>query len=222
MNLLEDPWLSEHLGKPVFRYTGVLPARLPAGLIYAKVPATDLATVRGMLTLGFQLVDTALSFECPLPLPKRDGRSAQARMAEPSDEEVVAQISRGAFAFDRFHADPNIPKQAADRVKEAWIRAYFAGERGKWMVVADTHGEVQGFLLLLESQGKLVIDLIAVAERHRGTGAARAMISHAAQALAQFDTMLVGTQVTNIASVRLYESIGFRLVGSQYILHCHR
>ena len=222
MSLAEDPWLSEHLGKAVFRCTGEPPARLPAGLIYAKLPANDLATLRGMQALGFQLVDTALSFECPLPLQERDGRAAQARMAVPGDETVVARIAREAFAFDRLHVDPNIPDEAADRIKEAWTRGFFAGTRGKWMVVTESHGEVSGFLLLLESHGKLVIDLIAVAGQHRGAGVARAMIAFAAKSLPQFEMMLVGTQAANTASVRLYESMGFRLVGAQHILHCHR
>ena len=222
MNLLEDPWLSEHLGKPVFRCTGELPATLPAGLIYAKLPAADLATVRSMQALGFQLVDTALSFECPLPLPKSAAHAAQARMAVPGDEPAVARIAREVFTFDRFHTDPNIPDETADRVKEAWTRGFFAGKRGKWMVVAEINDEVAGFLLLLESQDKLVIDLIAVADRHRGAGVARTMIAFAADALPQFATLLVGTQATNTASVRLYESMGFRLVGAQHVLHCHR
>jgi hypothetical protein len=33
--------------------------------------------------------------------------------------------------------------------------------------------------------------------------------------------LLVGTQVANIPSVRLYERMGFSLSSSQYVLHLH-
>jgi ribosomal protein S18 acetylase RimI-like enzyme len=33
--------------------------------------------------------------------------------------------------------------------------------------------------------------------------------------------IVVGTQAANIPSVRLYESLGFRLRSSQYVLHHH-
>lgn len=175
-----------------------------------------------MQSLGFQLVDTALSFECPMPLSGADAGRAQARMAKPADEEVIARIARDAFTHDRFHADPNISKKAADGIKEAWTRNYFAGKRGKWMVAGEVEDEVAGFLLLLETDSRLIIDLIAVAEKRRGFGVGHAMISFAAKALPQFKAMLVSTQVSNVTSVRFYESLGFRLTGAQYVLHCHR
>jgi ribosomal protein S18 acetylase RimI-like enzyme len=74
----------------------------------------------------------------------------------------------------------------------------------------------------LDSDGKLVIDLIAVTKAHRGSGLARGMIAFAASTFTQFHTMLVATQIANIPSMRLYEGIGFRIVGAQYILHRHR
>jgi RimJ/RimL family protein N-acetyltransferase len=48
------------------------------------------------------------------------------------------------------------------------------------------------------------------------------MIAFAARSLPQFTTMRVGTQIANIPSIRLYEAMGFRLVGAQHILHCHQ
>jgi len=222
LGLSEDHWLSEQIGKPVFRLSGEPPEILPAGFIYSKLPTGDLPLLGRLQNLGFQLIDTAVTFESPIPLPIPGTLGPQFRMAKPGDEADVVRIARESFILDRFHADPAIPNEVADRVKEAWVGNYFSGKRGDWLVIADAGGKPAGFLLLLDSDGKLVIDLIAVAKAHRGSGLARGMIAFAASTLTQFYTMLVATQIANIPSMRLYEGIGFRLVGAQYILHSHR
>ena len=99
---------------------------------------------------------------------------------------------------------------------------YFSGKRGDSLVVGEAGGVAAGFLLLLQSDEKLVIDLIAVAEDHRGAGIGRGMIAFAAASFPQLKTMQVGTQIANIPSIRLYERLGFRMVDAQHILHCHR
>lgn len=222
MSLAEDRWLSEQIGKPVFRLTGEPPESLPAGFVYTKVRAGDPARLRSLQERGFQLVDTAAVFESPLPLLLPADRGTDFRMATPRDKEALLRIAREAFVYDRFHADPAIPKDVADRLKEAWLANYFSGKRGDWLVVGEAGGVAAGFLLLLQSDEKLVIDLIAVAQDQRGAGIARGMIAFAAASFPQSKTMQVGTQIANIPSIRLYERLGFRMVDAQHILHCHQ
>ena len=68
-----------------------------------------------------------------------------------------------------------------------------------------------------------MIDLIAVHPAHARKGHARAMIGLAAlkgTGAGQLPRgMVVGTQAANIASIRLYESLGFRLSDSKFVLH---
>jgi hypothetical protein len=222
LGLVEDRWLAEQIDKAVFRLSGEPPEPLPAGFIYAKVPADDRQLFGRLQSMGFQLVDTAMTFESSIPFAGTHPSGTQFRMATPEDAASVLDIARTSFAYDRFHADPQIPKTVADRVKKAWVANYFSGKRGDWLVVADVAGKPEGFLLLLNSEGKLVIDLIAVSAERRGQHLARGMIAFAAQSLPQFTTMRVGTQVANIPSIRHNEAMGFCLVGVQHILHCHR
>lgn len=221
MALTEDAWLSRRLGVPAHRLSGAPPEALPAGLVYAKAEVGDLAPLSRLQDAGFRLVDTAVSLECPLPLPSPADAGGRIRPARADDEDAVAEIARTAFTYDRFHGDPAIDDAVADGIKEAWARNHFAGGRGDGMAVAEADGAVAGFLLLLRDGGTLVIDLIAVAAGCRGRGLARGMIAHAAGMFEDGTTMRVGTQLANIPSVRLYESMGFRLVAAHHVLHRH-
>ena len=94
------------------------------------------------------------------------------------------------------------------------------------MVVAETNGQVVGFLQLLWGQeDTLIIDLIGVAPENQGKGLGRAMICHAAMHGTgdhrRPAKILVGTQAANIPSIRLYESLGLRMYSAQYALHYH-
>ena len=77
-------------------------------------------------------------------------------------------------------------------------------------------------LLIMAPSGVLLIDLIAVDRSHRGEGVGPDLIL-AGEALCGegYSQYRVVTQASNVASVRLYEKLGFRLVSSTYVLHFH-
>jgi ribosomal protein S18 acetylase RimI-like enzyme len=144
------------------------------------------------------------------------------RFANSRDQDQVQNIARNSFIYSRFHCDPTIPKEMADTIKAEWAHNYFLGKRGDEMVVALVDDMVVGFLLLLRgNNGDLTIDLIAVDERQRGKGIAGNMISYAESRHQDCSRILVGTQVANVASIRLYEKVGFWMHDSKYVLHYH-
>jgi ribosomal protein S18 acetylase RimI-like enzyme len=221
MSLVRDDWLSEQLGQAVYSVSPPLLEDIPPGLSFVRVDVTDISTVAELQSAGFELVATGVSFERALPIERRES-GVGVRMARPGDEAQVCAIARESFVFDHFHVDKRLPKERCDALKEAWSRNYFRGGRGDWMLVAETPTGIGGFLLLLGRDDRLIIDLIAVGRDYRGSGIAQAMIAHAGHTLTGFNTMLVGTQLSNIPSVRLYESCGFRLAGAEHVLHSHR
>jgi ribosomal protein S18 acetylase RimI-like enzyme len=231
--LVADAWLAFHLGKPCFHLTGdvariggcghELAGRLAAPRIFvdAKVDVSDTATVGVLQSLGFHLIETAVRFTAPRGacLPPA---SADVGFATPDMAAAVGGVAERSFMHDRFHRDPAIPAATANAVKRGWALNYFAGKRGDWMVVARRDGRPVGFLQLLRSPADdLVIDLIAVDRDHRGGGLARAMIAFAAANCPGGDRLVVGTQIANAASVRLYEGMGFRFEAAYYVLHHH-
>ena len=227
-----DTWLTGILGRPAFRVDAVdMPSsgwitRLKSEDLFvtAKLGAAQVVDGGLLQDLGFRTIDAALTFDASaLTAPVTDPR---VRFARAEDRAAVAELAGSAFVFSRFHLDPAIPTWLANRVKAAWAESFFAGKRGDGMVVAEHAGVVAGFLQLLWSPGDvLTIDLIAVAPRSVRSGLARAMIGFAAVNgvgdRRRPSGFRVGTQAANTPSVRLYESLGFRLSQAQFVLHHH-
>jgi ribosomal protein S18 acetylase RimI-like enzyme len=223
-SLERDDWLSGLLGRPAFR---VLTKRqsiadFPPGNFFAtaKVAASEVTSAERLEDAGFRIVDTALTFTArAAEIPAQSG--FELCLARSDDRASVGAIAREAFRFSRFHLDPSIPDAVARKIKATWAENFFDGRRGDAMIVAMADGELAGFLLLLRAPSdRLVIDLIAVQARFRGRGIARAMIGWAAATMPAAE-FVVGTQAANTPSVRLYESLGFRLSNAQLVLHCH-
>jgi ribosomal protein S18 acetylase RimI-like enzyme len=144
------------------------------------------------------------------------------RPARPDDRDAVMALAASSFDHSRLHLDPAIPRAVADRSRAEWAGNFFAGKRGDHMIVGEIDGVLAGFAQLLGPRdGVLTIDLIEVAPPYRRRGIAHTLIA-ASAGIAGTQTLRVGTQIANTPSLRLYETLGFRVVGSQYVLHYHR
>jgi len=230
--LVQDAWLSRILGCQVYRldivrpevYCEDLELDWPTDdrwLIYTKVPTNGPKLKNALEDAGFRLVESNLQFEKAVNPMLDVIRPNRVRFAVLQDEAAVRKVSEHSFIYSRFHLDPAIPNKLADKIKAEWAGNYFAGQRGDAMVLAEEQGKVAGFLQLLYQGDVLVIDLIAVDSSKRKMGFARDMIVFAQCNLSEFRLFRVGTQGSNLPSIRLYEKLGFRIVKSQYVLHKH-
>lgn len=220
-----DEWLSRVLR----RKTGRLSFRTaPPGaeerdwdFVYAKTGTDDLDRVRFLEDVGFRLIDTNVYLEKPISR-KRTAADGRIRRSEPRDREGVMKVAAGSFRYSRFHLDGAFSRKTADRVKAQWAGGFFAGTRGNALVVAEEAGEICGFLLLIDSFDKILIDLIAVDPAFRGRGIATGLIRFAEAGGRNCAAIGVGTQIANTPSLKLYEGLGFRIASSQYVFHYHR
>lgn len=227
----EDRWLQTFIGRPAFRVTGTVDAseacmaklRELAGrpaFSYARTPTSDPRALDAFQAAGFRVVDTTITLET-VGLPAATADSA-AHFARQEDAQGVEAVAREGFAYSRFHLDAHIEKRVADEIKAQWAANYFKGARGDHMVVAEVEGHIAGFLQLLTGgDGVLTIDLVAVSSAHRRRGLAAAMIRYAAHACAGTQRLRVGTQAANVGSLRLYQSLGFAISATAYVVHCH-
>lgn len=230
LSLQRDAWLTEKFGYAVWRVAHgadgepLSALRSPDPLFaYAKVDTADVATLWSLSESGFRVIDAALTLEVS---GRVDAPGNDARLARPGDRKAVERIAGSSFRYTRFHLDPLISLDMAHAIKAGWAGNFFEGARGDGMVVAERDGRVVGFTQVLwQSADCLVIDLIGVETAYQGRGIGRAMIGYAWQhgtgESRRPSRIRVGTQVANTPSIRLYESLGFRVTSSQYVLHFH-
>jgi ribosomal protein S18 acetylase RimI-like enzyme len=234
-----DAWLSSVLDRPVIRVdaTGLDPdlredadsamsalgeaiLSTPRTLAYAKVPCDRVGVVSLLSRTGFATVDVNVTFEREPGI--LEPPSVEVTRAAGDDGETAAILAGRSFVHTRFHLDPRVGKAGADAVKREWVRSYARADRGDALLVARLGGRVVGFLAALSAGPAAVIDLVGVAQTAQGRGVGRALVSaFAAHYQGRAEKLRVGTQIANHRSVRLYESLGFRLVDSQYVLHAH-
>lgn len=232
--LTQDRFASEHLGRPVYRLrqgdrvvealAALPPAPRPL-MLEARVPTADVAVVSGLTAAGFRLIDTGVQLDVPigrLALAIRPARGEwRVRDAVPADRASVERVSGENLTTSRFHLDPQIGSEAAARIKRAWASNFFDGRRGDRLLVVEAGGQVGGFLLTLEQGAEGIIDLVALDPVLRGTGALEGLLAgwrDRAPALTHF---VVGTQISNVASLRAYARVGFRACAAAYVLHYH-
>lgn len=245
-----DAWLSEQLGRDSFRVVieprlaadggadpdlhflaSCFPARaakVQPALYYAKVPSQQVATVATLSAFGFRVIDVSVQLSCAPQMIANPGchPSLVVRDATWDDSEPLLHIASSCFRYSRFHLDPMIGPERANAIKRAWVQSYLDRRRGERLLVALADDRPVGFLAILETRihGKTgsVIDLIGVNQTQQQHGVGRALVGAFLVECTKRGTLaLVGTQIANIPSLRLYESLGFRVCETTYVLHAH-
>jgi dTDP-4-amino-4,6-dideoxy-D-galactose acyltransferase len=241
----KDEWLSGVLEIPSWKVLDVEAAASPAEIqmslldrasrgsafFSAKIPTLDVGAVMNATRAGFFIVDVNVTFDWDKTANGALGNSVggdsnmNIEAAGVDDALAIEEIAGNCFTFSRFHLDPAIGLDRANEVKRQWARNACRG-RASVVYVARQQGNVTGFLAVLEnksSEGEdAIIDLVGVDAAHQGRGTGRALSGKfVEQWHGRADRLRVGTQISNIPSMRLYESIGFRLTETSYVLHAH-
>jgi ribosomal protein S18 acetylase RimI-like enzyme len=208
----EYRWLQSIRNEPSFTYTKILPS--------------DVAYIEFIEKLGFRLIETNVTFRKPVEHIEHfevEGKEHEVRFAGPEDREGTVDVARRSFIYSRFHVDSRFPRELANEVKAQWVASYFKGKRGDKMAIATIGEKVIGFLQLLRNGTESwVIDLIAVDRDYGRRGAAADMIRFAEAYYKGFQYVLVGTQIANMPSIRLYQKLGFALDSAKYVFHYHK
>lgn len=191
-------------------------------LIHTKVSSGAIAQLTVLEDAGFRVVDTNVLLQRALKAGQTLSGNSIVRFAEAHDRDAVTQLAASEFVYTRFHLDPMISNDAADRFKAAWAANFFEGKRGDQMVVAEMGGVLVGFVQLLRRDDVLTIDLIAVSSKHRRQKVAADLQVFSENANRDCATVRVGTQVANAAALACYEHLGFRTVDASYVLHYHK
>jgi ribosomal protein S18 acetylase RimI-like enzyme len=237
MQIREDPWLADRMGRPVFRIEQAVTDGQPvdigdlpgAGFYYAKLDVQDVGSARELTKLGLYVVDVSVTFRMQMPVdtgPAKRAEEVQVHDASPSHADDLVRIAGSCFRYSRFHLDPEIPTQLADQIKHDWIRSYVDRQRGECLLEAVIDDRPVGFLAVLSCQDERgrgrAIDLVGVDTAYQGRGVGSRLVAHFVGAYKdEFDYLQVGTQIANKPSLKLYQAAGFSISGAQYVFHAH-
>jgi dTDP-4-amino-4,6-dideoxy-D-galactose acyltransferase len=241
----KDDWLSDVLGVYSWKVSGIEadtpPAEITSGLLRyvdqgpalfsAKIRTRDVGAVTNATRAGFAVVDVNVTFDWDNAATGAPGNCViidnemTIETAGTGDAAAIEEIAGHCFTFSRFHLDPAIGLARASEVKRQWARNACRG-RSSAVYIARRQNDVVGFLAVLEgeSDGRkdAIIDLVGVDSGHQGQGAGRALSRmFVDQWRGRADRLRVGTQISNIPAMRLYETIGFRVTETSYVLHAH-
>ena len=192
----------------------------------ARVDSSDLSALHALEEAGFITVDGLLTLALDLAnyQPSEQPHDFRIRLATPDDSEMVAELGRTTFSYDRFHADPYISRERAGQLHANWLRNSCTGKAADAVVLAEDHTGLLGFMTCAlqhdtgKKLGRLVgtIVLVATSEAARGRGVASATITTAIDWFRQQGCEIVdtGTQIRNLPSLRFFQKSGFRIVGS--------
>lgn len=187
-------------------------------IIYSRVISKSFNIIHALEKLGFCYIENLLTFtfnfkKRQLPFP-----NIVIRTWKEEDLEPLAVIGKTAFKYDRFHADPIISKTNADIIKQEWVLNSCKGYADE-VLVAEIDNRCVGFITLKIKNETGIIDLIAVDPRYSGKGIGTEIIYGALQWFStRVESVNVGTQSTNIASINMYTRCKFKLVNCQITL----
>jgi GNAT superfamily N-acetyltransferase len=148
----------------------------------------------------------------------------QIRKIKVGEEEEVRNAAKQTFQgyFGHYHADSRLPKNKADEIYIDWAYRSSIKEAAEEVLVAVIDGKIVGFATLqinsnTEGEGVL-FGVIPAAQRK---GIYRSFIIGGLNWCKEngMETMVVSTQITNIAVQKVWSRVGFEPYKALYTFH---
>lgn len=196
-------------------------------LLIARCSTSNVRTVQALEAQGFFLTDTLLYYIKDMlceAVPMDLGESL-IRPFRPGEEDRVKAVAVQAFRgyLGHYHADPRLDPSKCDEVYASWaVQACLSAEPNHAVLVVEGEKSLNGFATLrLNSpeQGEGV--LFAVAPYAQGAGLYRSLMLHGIEWCRSkgAHSMVVSTQINNIAVQKVWSRLGFEIHKAVYTLH---
>lgn len=215
-------WDTEFWGFPVARTDHLAidgwARRENVRVAFALIPASDADRIEEAQWRGWKLRDVRVTLDMD-PMESL----AERHVIFPATDEhgdVLCQLARRSHQITRFYNDPVFPEQRCDDLYMDWLGAQLADP--DWTVLASlTDRTPRGYCSLRADRDGAEIGLIAVEESWRRLGVGRDLVAAAvlrAYALGA-PTIRVVTQGQNVAALRTFEKVGFRVCATDLWFH---
>jgi dTDP-4-amino-4,6-dideoxygalactose transaminase/ribosomal protein S18 acetylase RimI-like enzyme len=135
------------------------------------------------------------------------------REAKKKDLQQLKDIASTAFDRTRLYNDKLLDRKKAGELYSQWIENSLNKEAADEVFVWEEENEILGFVTL-QKNGH--IPLIAVRQKARGNGIAKALVKAGLFSLKKLGVKdsEIETQIANIPALRVYQSCGFKIVDS--------
>ena len=200
----------------------------PLDMVMAKEAATDdFLTAKAdsehlwtLLDAGFVYITANVTYERPLGC---GATFDDIRPIPESQHDAACHLASTLFTRDRYHTDPRIPTETANHAKAQWLRNCLSGKRQSCVMGAFHKQTLVGFCASMLADHGPAIDLIGLDPGARGYGYGTKLLLNAMWQYEDHGTVFrAGTQLVNTGARRLYESLDFRVVNRQHVLHWRR
>jgi len=196
-------------------------------LLIARCLSSELGAVRAMEDKGFSLMDTLVYYKRDLlkpPIPSDDGR-VLIRPIKAGEENQVMRVAAESFRgyFGHYHADERLDRARCDEVYTSWAYNSCVSRRfADHVLVADADGQIVGFhtmRMIRPEEGEAV--LTGISPSFQGQGIYRSFEIHGMNWCLQnkAKSILLSTQITNVAVQRVWTRLGFEISHSYYTFH---
>ena len=177
----------------------------------------------------FHLADVLVTFwaknSLHQPLVSPPNEAITVRPYRVGDEKELMKIASSAFSHDHFHRDSHFPRAKSDELFAKWAYNSCHGLADLVLVAAGKETKPYGFITCkieqLQNDPKYgIIDLFAVSPSHQGKQIGTRLAKTALEWFSErVDSVFVGTQADNIASIRTYEKVGFNMLRTELTYH---
>lgn len=196
--------------------------------LFCRIDGEDNAAICALENTGFRMMDTLVTYvfnRFKHTIPEIKDTCAVRPFCE-KDLAALMRLAEHSFSKDRFHIDPNIPDEKADRLFAKWIENSCWGAGAERFFVAERKGEAAGFLSFdidadLEKISRYRIGghgLSAVAKTAKG--AYLSLVKAAMRKIcAEYDCLEFDTQLYNYEVIKIWQRFGFDFIRAKHTFH---
>ena len=150
-------------------------------------------------------------------------QNCDCRLATKRDIPQLKKIAIEKSSNSRFAKDPKLPKIFRKSIRWLWLKNFFNGCRGSYLIVSIINKKIVGFLLILRKKTFWQIDLIVVKKNCQKKSVGSSLINYFNNNfMKSFSKKIIcGTQADNYKAINFYKKNNFVPYNKVYIYHLH-
>lgn len=194
-----------------------------------RIDTADITSIHVLESVGFKLMDTIVTwiFKPVINVPKYKNIYAVRDFQEKDLKELMA-LAKHRFFMNRFHLDPNIPNDKADKMYVEWVKNYCINstKENSKVKVAENKNGVAGFLAyrlnkeMEKITGYKIIGQGLMAVKPSAKGASVSLINATIKdVILDYDFAEFDGLITNYEAMKIYEAFNFKIIRSKHTFH---